>query len=210
MRKISWLAVVVLFAAPAGLCGQQSSQQQSTPPESSQASQASSAKAPASHQDTLAEAARKAREQHKTEPKTAKVFTNDNLPTAGGISTVGEASAEGTSEQAKTSGQAAAPSANGEAYWRAKFAGLRQKLQQDQEELGILQREIGQQQLQFYNGNPQKAAQDQMSGQPLGAEYNKKRSAIEAKQKQVADDQQAISDAETDMRRADGDPGWER
>ena len=38
---------------------------------------------------SLADAARKARETKKTEPKPAKVFTNDNLPAAGNINVIG-------------------------------------------------------------------------------------------------------------------------
>ena len=48
-------------------------------------------------QGSLADAARKSREQKKSE-KPAKVFTNDNIPTSGGIST---ASAQGAPKEAQ-------------------------------------------------------------------------------------------------------------
>jgi hypothetical protein len=209
MRKTSWLALAALFAAPVVVRAQQNSQ--SAPAQSSEASQASPSKASPAQEDPLAAAARKAREERKSAPKAAKVFTNDNLPTVGGVSTVGEAAAtpekKGEKEAASSK---AAPAANDAATWRAKFAALREKLQRDQNELSVMQRELGQQQMQYYGGNPQKAAQDQTSGQPLGEAYNKKRAAIDAKQKQVEADQQAISDAETALRQAGGDPGWAR
>lgn len=213
MRKISWIALAALFAAPVGVGAQQKSQ--SAPAQSSQASQApqeSQSKASAGQEDTLAAAARKAREERKNAPKAVKVFTNDNLPTAGGVSTVGQASAPATPEKnaKEAAASKAAPAANDAATWRAKFAKLRAKLQRDQNELSVMQRELGVQQMQYYNGNPQKAAEDQSSGQPMGEDYNKKRAAIDAKQKQVEADQQAIDDAETALRQAGGDPGWAR
>ena len=55
--------------------------------------------------------------------------------------------------------------------------------------------------MQFYGGDPQKGFQDQASQQPQGADYHKKKAEIEAKQKQMADDQQAISDAEDELRK---------
>jgi hypothetical protein len=221
MRKTMWIALAaltfVMVGAPAALRAQQNSnsQQSAAGAKSSQTSQASSSPA---QEDPLAAAARKAREQRKNAPKAAKVFTNDNLPTDGGVSTVGEAAAPTDSsdggDKGKGSGAGASagasPAANDAATWRAKFAKLRGKLQRDQNELSVMQREIGQQEMQYYNGNPQKAAQDQASGQPLGEAYNKKKAEIDAKQKQVDADQQAISDAQDALRQAGGDPGWGR
>jgi hypothetical protein len=156
--------------------------------------------------DSLAEAARKARAAEKNAPKTARVFTNDNIPTAGGVSDVGavnQASSDsGTGKNAQAKGSAKAP-ANDEASWRARFADLRHKLQQDQAELDIMQRELGVLNMQYYS-DPNKAMQQQLSRDDI----NKKSAAIDAKKKQIADDQQAISDAEDALRKAGGDPGW--
>lgn len=213
MRKFSWIALAALFAAPVAVRAQQNSR--SAPDQSSQASSASQSKTSAAQQDPLAAAARRAREERKNAPKAAKVYTNDNMPTAGGISAVGETPAPAKPEKGKRAAKAsaaskAAPAANDAATWRAKFAKLRAKLERDQNELSVMQRELGVQQMQYYNGNPQKAAQDQSSGQPMGEAYNRKRAAIKAKQKQVEADQQAISDAESQLRQAGGDPGWAR
>jgi len=195
-----WLAVVAIFAFPGvGRCQQQGQS-------SSQAS--AQAAAPAPQQDSLAEAARKAHEQKKESAKAAKVFTNDNLPTEG-VSTVGSSSAATPSEPAAAS-TAKAPAGTDEKVWRDKFANLRHKLEQDQAELNVMQREVGVAEVQYYNGDPQKATQDKTSQQPLGAAYNKKVADIDAKKKQVEADQQAISDAEDDLRKSGGNPGWAR
>jgi chromosome segregation ATPase len=206
MRTISWIAVAALFVAPVALATQQNSQE-SSPAQSSQASQTS---ATSNQQDALAAAARKAREQRKSAPKAAKVFDNDNLPTAGGISTVGATPAPAKSEKGQAAEAAAAPGKMSADEWRAKFTELRKKLEKDQNELDVMQRELGQHAMQYYGGDPQKAVQDQQSGRPMGEQYDKTRTAIEAKKAQIEADQQAIFDAEDALRRAGGDPGWAR
>jgi len=220
MRKTMWTALAALLigfsGAPAALRAQQNSnsQQSASATQDAKSSQTSQTSATSAPQDPLVAAARKAREQRKNAPKAVKVFTNDDLPTDGGVSTVGQAAppaaASDTGDKGKASASAAAPAANDAATWRAKFAKLRQQLQRDQDELSVMQRELGQQEMQYYNGNPQKAAEDQASGEPLGEAYNKKKAAIDAKQKQVDADQQAISDAQDALRQAGGDPGWGR
>jgi len=206
MRRILWLCAAVLVFAASGVIRAQAQPQDQT---SSQASQ-TAAPAAAPQQDPLVEAARKARAEKKDAPKATKVFTNDDLPTQGAVSTVGAAPAD-TSADASSDTSTAAPAAgNDEKAWKDKFASLRHKLEQDQADLDVLQREAGVGMVQFYGGNPQKAAQDQESQQPMGAAYDKKVSDIDAKKKDVEADQQAISDAEDELRKAGGDPGWAR
>jgi len=206
MRRILWLCAAVLVFAASGVIRAQAQPQDQT---SSQASQ-TAAPAAAPQQDPLVEAARKARAEKKDAPKATKVFTNDDLPTQGAVSTVGAAPAD-TSADTSTDTSTAAPAAgNDEKAWKDKFASLRHKLEQDQADLDVLQREAGVGMVQFYGGNPQKAAQDQESQQPMGAAYDKKVSDIDAKKKDVEADQQAISDAEDELRKAGGDPGWAR
>ncbi|MGH9733274.1 MAG: hypothetical protein ACRD8A_01630 [Candidatus Acidiferrales bacterium] len=161
---------------------------------------------PAAPADSLAEAAKKARTAEKNAPK-ARVFTNDNIPTAGGVSEVGSASQTSADSQSASNGQAKGSgktaATNDEATWRARFSKLRHKLEQDQAELDIMQRELGVLNVQYY-GDPNKAMEQQLSREDI----EKKTAAIEAKKKQVTEDQQAISDAEDDLRKAGGDPGW--
>jgi hypothetical protein len=209
MRRTLWLCAVVLVFAASGVIRAQAQQQD---PTSAQASQ-NATPAAAPQQDPLVEAARKAREQKKDAPKAAKVFTNDNIPTDGAVSTVGSSADAAPQDTSNASTPASAPvtaTGNDEKTWRDKFATLHHKLDQDQAELDVLQREANVGMTQFYGGDPQKAAQDQMSQQPMGADYNKKVAAIDAKKKEIDADQQAISDAEDDLRKAGGDPGWAR
>ncbi len=211
MRRTLWLSAAVFVFAASGAIRAQAQPQNQT---SSQASQ-SAAPAAAPQQDALAEAARKAREQKKDQPKATKVFTNDDIPTQGAVSTVGQAPADTSTDTEQRYVHASTPApapaaANDEKAWKDKFADLRHKLEQDQAELDVLQRESGVSMLQYYGGDPQKAAQDQNSQQPMGAAYDKKVSDIDAKKKQVEADQRAISDAEDDLRKAGGDPGWAR
>src|ERR1700689_2261793 len=124
-------------------------------------SQSTTVSLPPQTTDPLVAAARKAREQRKDQAsaKPARVFTNDNIPTQGGVSAVGVApaadNADGTGA-ATASGTAASASdkpaaAAGESAWRERFAHLRKKLQQDQDELDIMQRELGVLDVQYYN-----------------------------------------------------------
>jgi hypothetical protein len=205
-RFLSWAAAAAIFAVPASIWPQQGD---STPPGQNQAqtsaqsgSTAPTAQSTSPQQDSLADAARKARESKKDVPKAAKVFDNDNMPSQGGISTVG------TTKEAKE-GQAgaadAAASPNGEKAWRDRFANLRAKLKRDQEDADVMQRELGVLNLQNYS-DPVKAMQQELTR----ADINKKTADIDAKQKQVQADQQAIDDAEEELRKSGGDAGWAR
>jgi hypothetical protein len=95
MRTANWILTLTL-AASAGVFGV-----------------ACQAQSPTSSTDSLAAAARRAREDKKNQPtKSAAVFTNDNLPTTGTISVVGAApasSAAATTAAASTT--AAQPAA---------------------------------------------------------------------------------------------------
>jgi hypothetical protein len=205
MRRTLWLCAAVLVFAASGVIRAQAQQQDQT---SAQASQNATPAAPP--KDSLAEAARKAREQKKDAPKAAKVFTNDNIPTDGAVSTAGASPADTSQETSDTSSTPAPAAGNDEKTWRDKFAALHHKLDQDQAELDVMQREVGVAAVQYYGGDPQKAAQDQESQKPMGAAYDKKVSDIDAKKAAVEADKQAISDAEDDLRKAGGDSGWAR
>ena len=216
MRRMILTVAATLLALPAGaLCQQE--QQQSQPSQTQQPSAAQGqnqgkSQSPAP-QDSLAEAARKAREQKKEAQKPAKVFTNDNIPTAGGISSVGTEAAPATTEASATPpGQAGANGENptagtspesAEKTWRERFAKLHHKLDQDQTELDIMQRELGVLDTQYYS-DPMKSMQQGLSREDI----NKKTAAIEAKKKLVDDDKKAIADAEDELRKSGGDPGW--
>jgi len=206
MRRILPFAAAALLAFPGIAAYGQSDKPADQTAQS--APQPSSAQAPAPPANSLAEAARKTRAQKKEAAKPAKVFTNDNLPTEGGVSTIGAAApAQGGQPEAQAG---AKPAPKDEKAWRERFAQLHKKLDQDQSELDVMQREAGVAAVQYYNGDPMKAEQDQTSQQPMGAAYNKKVADIDAKKKEVDSDKQAIANAEDELHKAGGDPGWSR
>jgi len=201
MGRMVWLTALTaaaLLALPARLNSQQNNPQ--APLQGQTESTASAT--PTGGQDSLAEAARKAREEKKEAPKSSKTFTNDNMPTEGGISTVGDKSTASTGTAATA---AASRTGNDEKAWRLKFAALRHKLEQDQASLDVMQRELGQLNLQYYN-DPVKAMQQELTR----SDINNKVADIDKMKGQIEADQQAISDAEEELRKSGGDPGWAR
>jgi hypothetical protein len=160
--------------------------------------------------DSLAAAARRAREQKKDSAK-ARVFDNDNIPKQGGVSAVGaDASSSDANAAPETVATGAAasgatPGANDEKGWRELFAGLRKKLDQDQDRVNVSQRELGVLDVQYYN-DPNKAMEQNLTR----SDINEKTAKIEAAKQQVEADKQAISDAEDQLRKAGGDIGWSR
>jgi vancomycin resistance protein YoaR len=166
---------------------------------------------------SVADAARKAREQNKSR-QPAKVFTNEDIPDLKGtISVVGTPPPEpapapapapdGSAPATAAPAAAAGPKteAKDEAYWRAKFAESRKKLADDTKEADILQREYNLKEQQFYS-NPNVALREQNSR----ADLNKTLEQINAKKADVAKDQQATAALEDQLRQAGGNPGWAR
>jgi hypothetical protein len=208
MRKILWCAAAAaVFVVPASGRSQQADQKSGetsaqAQTDSQSATATSQAQTAAPQQDSLAEAARKLREQKKDLSKAPKVFTNDNLPTQGGISTVGQGAPESAEA---TAGPAGGATGKDEKSWRDKFAQLRHKLEQDQANRDVMQRELGVDNVQFY-ADPVKAMQQGYTR----SDINKKTSDIDEMDKQIAADQQAITDAEEELRKSGGDPGWAR
>jgi hypothetical protein len=211
---LPWAAAAAILAIPASGWPQSADPKPAQETQSQASSQSSATPsggtsntttmAPAApQQDSLAEAARKAREAKKDGGKPAKVFTNDNIPATGGISTVGTA-APAKDGDANPTDATAAP-ANDEKAWRDKFAGLRTKLARDQDDLSVMQRELGVLDLQNYS-DPVKAMQQELTRDDI----NKKTASIDAKKEQIKADQQAIDDAEDALRKAGGDSGWAR
>jgi hypothetical protein len=200
MRTRFWTTSSVIFLLGAIGAGAQQSQpaQTQTQTVADQKPQVVSATTPPA--PSIADAARKAREQKKSEPKSAKVFTNDNIPAAGGINVVGDATVPASG------GAAPAATANDEKMWRDRFTTARGKLQRDQADLDVMQRELGKLDVQYYPNDPTK----QLMQSVTFGDINDKRAKIAQKQQQVAQDQAAISDLEDQLRKSGGDPGWAR
>jgi len=159
-----------------------------------------------SSQPSLADAARKARAEQKAQPKSAKVYTDDDLANLKGqISIVGSeppAPTEANGEAAKPADTTKEP-VKDEAYWKKRFAAARRTLADDQREQDVLQREYGLKQVQYYQ-SPTEALREQYSRKDLDdtlAELN-------AKKADVDKDNQAISDLQDQLRQAGGEPGW--
>ena len=210
MRKALCLAAIAAIAAsaPSSHCQQQDPAKQASPDSAaSQSAAQTPSQAASSSQETLGEAARRAREQKKDTPKQAKVITNDNIPKEGGISAVGEEppAAENAENAPSDAAKSDKSAKSDEDKWRARFEKLHHKLEQDQADLEVMQRELGVLNLQYYN-DPVKAMQQDLTR----SDINEKTAKIAAKQKEIDGDKQAISDAEDDLRQAGGDPGWAR
>lgn len=211
MRQKVWFAgMVAALMIPAIAGAQQTSQsaQSSDKQTTSQSTTKTASQTTATPQPaSLAEAARKARAAEKNAPKATMVFTNDNIPTSSsGVSVVGQPAAAPSSETTANNASSTTPAAGGdEAAWRQKFADARHKIDQDKQELAIMQRELGELNVQYYT-DPNKALMQSLSR----SDIDKKQAAIDAKQKQLAADEQALSDLEGDLRKEGGDPGWAR
>jgi hypothetical protein len=161
--------------------------------------------------DPVADAARKAREQKKAEPKPKKVYTDED------ISRKHDDTPPLASSSDQSSGPAGAPDAagtaagddkkddkkNDEATWRKRFKELHNKIADAEKELDILQRESDKTQTQYYS-DPQKAMFEQNNRKLV----NENLAKIDAKKKEVEQMKQNLSDLEEELRKAGGDPGW--
>lgn len=153
-------------------------------------------------QESVADAARKARAEKKNAAPPKLVVDNDSLDTLKGtINVVGEApSAEGKQTDDK---QKAKEPPKDEAYWRQKFADANKKLADDSKELDIAQRERNLNQEQFYT-NPMAGLKQEYSRQDL----NDQKTKIDDLTAKVSQDKADIANLEDELRQAGGDPGW--
>ena len=172
---------------------------------------AAAPKAQDSQTESVADAAKKARqEKAKDSAKAVKVYTDDNISDVkGSVSVVGpgaDAAADASKPADKDSADKTSSNAsgsNGEAYWRGKFADARRALSDDARELDIEQREFNLKQTQFYS-DPNVALREQNDRKDL----NDTQAKIDVLKAKVDKDKQAIADLEEELRKAGGDPGW--
>ena len=182
------------------------------------------AQAQNSNADSVADAARKAREAKKAAPTGKKVYTDDDVkpatpsasaqPTQTGTApATGDAQAPAQAAPADgtrpTADPNAAPAANpgksDEKTWRDKFRGQRDQIARLEKELDVLQREQDKAQVQYYP-DPQKALSEGYSRKDI----NEKDTKIAAKKDEIDKAKQALSDLEDELRESGGDPGWSR
>ena len=158
--------------------------------------------------DSLAEAARKAKEEKKDNPKPKKVYTEDDISTKkSDVSVVGNAPtpADATATPDAVTVAPAKGTQTPEQKWRQAFAAQRAKIAQAEKELDVLQREESKAGLQYYS-DPTKAMKEQLTRN----EINEKAAKIAAKKQQIADLKRQMDDMEDQLRKEGGDPGWAR
>ncbi|HKO05713.1 MAG TPA: hypothetical protein VJW51_13240 [Candidatus Acidoferrales bacterium] len=187
---------------------------QATPPSSS----ASGAQA-ASQEPSLADAARKARADKKSEPPAKHVWNDENLPKDPRAipAATGEGGEQPAAEAAAKPAEANPAAADDdkkkaelEAKWREKFANAQKKLDNDQKDLDLMERELGLARTQYSN-DPNTAMRDQYQRDSgSGGKVNDLVKKIDDKKQEVEKDKQTISDLEDQLRK-DGLPsGWSR
>jgi chromosome segregation ATPase len=163
--------------------------------------------------DPVADAARRAREAKQTAPKPKKVYTDDDVsrskPAPATTSTADNSSTHesskpstGTSSKTPTSADL---DAKAESDWRKRFKEQRDNIARAEKELDVLQREGQKDQIQYYS-DPQKAMTEQYTRKDI----NEKDAKIAAKQKEIEQLKQGLSDLEDALRKAGGDSGWSR
>jgi hypothetical protein len=158
--------------------------------------------------DSVAEAARKAKEDKKENPKPKKVYTEDDISTKkSDVSVVGNPAppADATATPDTTPAATAKGTLTPEQKWRQAFGAQRAKIAQAEKELDVLQREESKAGLQYYS-DPTKAMKEQLTRNEL----NEKAAKIAAKKQQIADLKQQMDDMEDQLRKEGGDPGWAR
>lgn len=168
----------------------------------------------AAQSDSLADAARKHREQQAGKTPAAKVYTNDNLPSTETISTVGAPVADNASA-APTDGQsapadstaakiAAKPEDDSKArqktweQWRDKIQKQKAAVDQLQKENEEIER-----QYKLTTGNYYNSAQQRLyDGAAMAKEDSAYKTQMEQKKKAVEDAKQKIDDLQEEARRA--------
>jgi hypothetical protein len=153
---------------------------------------------PSTQEPSLGEKARELKAQQAQQSKPARVFTNDDIPAgSGGINVIGLSPSSATPE--------GSPAEHNEHYYRKTMSELQAKLELDQRQLAVLQQELSLNQLQYYP-NPLDTLHQEYSR----ADINKLQEEIEAKQREIKSDEDAMSDLRTQLEREGGDPGWLR
>lgn len=168
---------------------------------------------------SLGDIARQLKAQRaKAAKKPAKVYSNDNLPKrqpgealtmAGGISNEVPPPPPDASASGGTGGGEAASSgpagAHDEKYFRAKMAELRDRLENHQRLLNVMQQKQSQGQTQYYS-DPNKTLQQEFSR----SDATKAVDDVAKMQQNIADDEKAMDDLRDQLRREGGEPGWLR
>jgi hypothetical protein len=213
-------------ANPATVAGVVSAPDQQAQPQAAQQSsdQTQGQKKDQKQEDPLAEASRRAREQKKQQPKAAKVWDNDNIPsTPGSISVVGEPSGPGettektisektesqpstgtaasseTNASSQNSGQASTDEER-KAELRKELAQAKEHLESISTDLDILSRKYVLDQQTFYGKT------DYSSDTEGAVKLKVEESQIASKKQEVADAQKQVDDLTAKLKELEGEP----
>jgi DNA repair exonuclease SbcCD ATPase subunit len=176
----------------------------------------------AAQSDSLAEAARKHKQQQAGKPVAAKVYTNDNLPATETISTVGApasdaaatapadgqaVSADGSTPAAKDGAKPADDSKSRQKTWedwREKIEKQKAAVEQMQKENDEIDR-----QYKLTSGNYYNSAQQRLfDGAAMAKEDAAYKQQMEQKKKAIEDAKQKIEDLQEGARRAGVPSGY--
>jgi hypothetical protein len=178
-----WTPLILLLSLAGPIAARQSQTQ--TPPASDR------------QQDSLAAAARRARQVRKDEPKPTKVWDNDSLASSPGvISVVGQPAAPATSSapagEAKSAPGGSSPAEKKSAI-EADLNAAKANLQSLKVDLDILQRKYALDQ-QTYYGKPDYSS-DTAGAAALADEKNQ----IDSKQQEVTDAEKKVADLQAQL-----------
>lgn len=215
-----WVAVLLL-ASPAGIAAAQQPPTAKPNQQSQAQNQSQNAAQKKSQQDSLAAAARRTREQQKSQPRAAKVWDNDNLPAAPeAVSVVGSApatpaeSAEQSTnagpaetQQGKSSQTSAASTTGRKADLQKQLDAAKAHLKSAQTDLDIATRKYQLDQQTYYS-NPNYLG-DRAGAAKLKNEQSDidaKKQAVDAAQKQVDDLNAKLQDLQADSTNSSNTP----
>lgn len=174
IARWGWPVLIVTLAVTAGaLLGR-----------SQQASQDTTQPAPKT--DSLAEAARRARAQQKSQPKPTHVWNNDNLPTQAGVSVVGTADTSVATAPAETP-QAPVQSAQDTAQLQSALNQAKEKVAALAQDVDIAQRKLTLDSDMYYGKTDY---QEDKTGK---AALDSEMAAINDKKKQLAEAQAILA-----------------
>lgn len=149
---------------------------------------------------SLADAARKAKEQQKQAPKAKTVWTNDNLPNAPTVSVVGQTpqeAATANTNEAQANSQAATSASGDIDSERAKISADLEQAQKQLDnlktDLDLAQRESKLDSDQYYSGP------DFASDQQGKAKLDSDKSQVEAKQQAVDQAQKKVDELQKEL-----------
>ena len=170
---------------------------------------------PAGTDDSVAEAARRNKEQALAQKTPPRLYTNADIDALGGTIGTPDNGPEARQSEPERSQQVEPQSSQPESriagrdaeekFWRKRFADLRRDIEDTEKEIDILQRELGVASVQYYP-QPIVALREQYSRE----EINGKIGMITEKRLELGILRQQLSDLEDQLRRSGGPAGWSR